>query len=596
MTQPSLEPAHAHKPLDFGIDGLTGSIDHNGGLIALSTFHPVHGYITLNAAEPFPDSARYNPPAVRAYRRELAALWGYGFAPTSTVTNRSDDLDGSTIVIRLTTAHGAIESRTQAVTIDGINGVIQDWTLAAPAHWGGQLCLQRCAYTQLTEGGPIPQPPVKMQLRFDGSTLTIENPALETTLAVTGFPLGGEPWTRGATGLTRVELPIFEPQTVRLAYAFGATPTEATANARTLWSEKNPAPPPWETALASVENRLVKRGLRYGMQLAIPNGEGACILTDHMLLPLVWNRDAYFVARALLSWGQPDAVEVVRRHLLWMFEQAERPKGFWGRCYLANGRVKDGAFQLDQQLFPLLQLAEYTLETGDRATLERLTPHIAPLIAHLLELKAPEDALFPTEETAADDPISEPYPLSSHILFWRTLMLLEKAGVPGEWRSLAESIRAAVDRHFIAQHGGQTLYAYATDGEGGVHFYHDANDFPLVLAPAWGFVSADDPVWRATIAFAWSPDNEGGVYDGRLGSVHTPAPWPLGDVQEMIAARALGDIDRVNRARANIERAAQWDGALPEATEPDTGAVVSRTWFAWPNAAYACFKLGAFDQ
>src|SRR5687767_5971955 len=112
MTLPALDPNRAHKPLDFGIDGLTGSIDHNGGLIALNTFHPVHGYITLSAAEPFPDSARYNPPAVRAYRRELAELWGYGFVPTSPVTARADDLDGSTIVIRLTTTHGAIESRT----------------------------------------------------------------------------------------------------------------------------------------------------------------------------------------------------------------------------------------------------------------------------------------------------------------------------------------------------------------------------------------------------------------------------------------------------------------------------------------------------
>ncbi len=43
-------------------------------------------------------------------------------------------------------------------------------------------------------------------------------------------------------------------------------------------------------------------GLHYGWNVGVPVGETACILTDHMLLPLSWNRDAYYVARALLGW------------------------------------------------------------------------------------------------------------------------------------------------------------------------------------------------------------------------------------------------------------------------------------------------------
>ena len=40
------------------------------------------------------------------------------------------------------------------------------------------------------------------------------------------------------------------------------------------------------------------------------------------------------------------------------------------------------------------------------------------------------------------------------------------------------------DRAFVAEQNGRRLYAYATDGAGKYHFYHDANDFPLALALA----------------------------------------------------------------------------------------------------------------
>ncbi|MEO8396920.1 MAG: hypothetical protein ABI700_28250, partial [Chloroflexota bacterium] len=68
-----------------------------------------------------------------------------------------------------------------------------------------------------------------------------------------------------------------------------------------------------------------------------------------------------------------------------------------------------------------------------------------------------------------------------------------------------------------------------------------------------------------------------------------------GDVQELIVARALGDHDRAERARASLRRAAQPDGSLPEAYNAVDGAVWSRHWFVWPSAALACVELGAFD-
>ena len=122
-------------------------------------------------------------------------------------------------------------------------------------------------------------------------------------------------------------------------------------------------------------------------------------------------------------------------------------------------------------------------------------------------------------------------------------------------------------------------------GEGARH-YHDANDLPTVFAPGWGFCAASEPLWRETIAFAWSEANEG-YFPGRfggLGSLHTPRPWTLGDLQEIVVARVTADRDRESRARERLARVETWDGLLAEAYDEDTGAVAARHWFAWPAA------------
>jgi len=590
----ALDSARHNKPLDLGADGVIGSVDTSGRLIALNTGHERVGFVTLTSADPFPESQRYNPEAVRHYRAGLALLDGFGPQFALPVSGRAAWLLADAIP-QLTLALADGTSATMTAWAGG-GGAFQRWTVSAPYRWRGRLSLQRCAYTQLTEGGPLPVLPIQTRAQFADGVLTLENPALPWAAAIAGFP-PGEAWERAADGPLEVDI-AGAPGTTTLIYGFG--PTAAEARASTLRLAQEPAPSleaaceAWRARFDGVpDDLIVRRGLAYGLVLAVPVGETCCILTDHMLLPLSWNRDAYYVARALLSWG-PALADVVRRHLLWMFEVAERPQGNWGRCYLANGQIKDAAFQLDQQLFPLLELAEYVAETGDRATWERLRPVVGPLVERLLARKAARAWLFPTDETPADDPVALPYHLSSHILLWHTFRQVAALDANTRLADIAEEVRRTVFERFVAERDGQTLYAYATDGAGRFHFYHDANDIPLALAPLWGFTPASDPVWRATVDFAFSAANEGGCYAGRLGSVHTRAPWPLGDVQDALIAWLLGDAEREQRAWARLDEAMQWDGALPEACHPATGAVVSRHWFAWPNAAAACLALGAF--
>jgi hypothetical protein len=235
--------------------------------------------------------------------------------------------------------------------------------------------------------------------------------------------------------------------------------------------------------------------------------------------------------------------------------------------------VKDPAFQLDQQLYPLLE----AVEAGLAPTYAR---EIRETLAALERYR--EGDLYATAETPADDPMPLPFHFSSHVLMWRTLRALSDAGFDVD----AERVRRATLASFV----DQGRFAYATDGRGRFHHYHDANDLPTVLAPRWGFCPADDPRWRATVAFAWSAENKGGYYGGPLGglgSVHTPAPWPLGDAQDLIVAKTVGDEERVRRVKDKLARVATWDGLYPEAYDAETGDVRSRHWFAWPGAVIA---------
>jgi hypothetical protein len=238
----------------------------------------------------------------------------------------------------------------------------------------------------------------------------------------------------------------------------------------------------------------LRRGLVYGLNCCIPvNNQAACFITDHQLLPLSWNRDSYYVAMALLQW-RAEMAEVVRRHLLWTFEIAERPEGIWGRSYLANGKIKDPAFQLDQQLFPLLELVEYVEASGDTETWDRLSPLVTEAVLPVLSREHAGTGLFATDETPADDPVAMPYHLSSHILLWYTFRKLAPMMQIDKLSEVMERTHNAIWREFVIEHNGRNLFTYLTDGAGNHQLYHDANDLPLALAPFWGFCEPDNPI------------------------------------------------------------------------------------------------------
>src|SRR5678815_684488 len=132
----------------------------------------------------------------------------------------------------------------------------------------------------------------------------------------------------------------------------------------------------------------VRRATAYALDCAAAKAgdDLVAVLADHQILPLVWTRDAYYVCRMLLALAPRDerVRAVVDGFLNWLFQAAERPAGWWPRASLANGGAKDPAFQLDQQLFPLLLLEDHARLTGEIALVDKYAPLREEMLRALL--------------------------------------------------------------------------------------------------------------------------------------------------------------------------------------------------------------------
>ena len=624
----------------------------------------MHGRVVLTDAPAFPEERRLDQPAVRAYRAGLASPKRRGFG----LGLLDGDADAFLVEDSLPLAvHDRDDARIEALTFAprGRPGAVQvvrvaarDEELEVSIGWDGDVRLARAEYTQLTPGGPLPPVAEEPISGVDGRVLWIEDRGLGAAAAIALPASVVVPAGTSVPLIVALAVGISLRDVVREATSLAGEGLELVeqevGERRRWWQGVGLAGPSGGTAGPSGSagadpDHTTRRGIAYVLDCAaaeVPDprdgtapsaSPAVAMLADHEILPLVWTRDAYYCCRALLALagrdqalpggdgdavgdgravGDERALSIVLRFLEWLFVVAERPAGWWPRASLASGAAKDPAFQLDQQLFPLLLLDDVVRLAKDPLTARRYAVTRDGVVAALLA-KRSASGLIATDETPADDPLEQPYHFSSHVLLWRVLREVDPRA--------AEEVRAATRKAFMRD--GRFAYAVGGPPEAGisgrtggrarsrarrqpgrvadpahasvvgaerdVRFYHDANDFPTVFAPGWGFCSADDPVWRATIEFAWSREN-GSYFEGELaglGSLHTRHPWPLGDLQKIVVARVLRDPAREQRAWERLERVQTWDALLPEAYDEATGAVASRHWFAWPSALRALLWL-----
>jgi len=611
----ALDPRRPYKPLDVGEDGLVASLDGAGRLVAITQAHRSVGWAVATPADPMDARRRFDQGAVRRYRASLASPDAASFGLVAAGRDgrvrrpRAWLVHDALPVVALPEGILLVTVVPTATDTGGARGIVQLalGPSASPSHvrWSGRLRLDRAELPELTEVAPLAPLERRPAVRIHDHRLVIEEPALPWAVAVAG-DLDRVTGRCTDDGFVEFEAELRRPVRAvviglgengrdALAAAEGLLrigPAELVARALERWRRR------WEGLPADL---LVRRGLGYALSCcAAPIDDAVALVTDHRILPLVWPRDGYFVAKALLGWwtrtGLGELREIVRRHLRWLFELAARPEGSWARAHLANGQRKDEVFQLDQQLYPILELAEYVRLTGDREPLDRWSREIERALRAVRARRAAGSPLYATEETAADDPAGVPYLLAGHILLVHVIELLaglgfDAAAILDEPDAIRRAARAAFT---VPGPCGEPVFAYGTDLHGTWLLGHDANDIPLVLAPSWGFCPPSDPVWRATVAVAFSQHNPS-FFAGRhggLGSLHTPGPWPLGHLQARLAARVNKDDAGERAAAAALAAAAYWDGSLPEALDSETGRPISRPWFAWPGALHAALELG----
>jgi hypothetical protein len=589
MRPTRLDPNKPYKPLDVGNGIVAGTLTPNGRWLSLGVAHPVHGRVVLSDAADFPDDQRLDQPAVRAYRAGLASPSRKSFGLALLAPGQAESFlveDSLPLSVLDHPGYARIEVLTFAPR--GRRGAIQivrvaarDAAIGVGIDWQGKMRLARAAYTQLTPGGQLPAARSNTTTGEDGQLIWFDDRELGASAAIALPTHQQVPANMSLPFVVAIALADTLDAAVREAVMLageGALLVGQEVQARRAW---------WQGVGRDGErDHAIRRGVAYALDCTTSRIDdlAVAVLADHEILPLVWTRDAYYVCRMLLELAPRDerVRAVVDGFLNWLFEAAERPAGWWPRASLANGASKDPAFQLDQQLFPLLLLEDHARLTGEVALVDKYAPLREEMLRALLARRT-AFGLIATDETPADDPLEQPFHFSSHVLLWRVLRDLDPAQ--------ADEVREATRAAFVES--GRFAYAVrGAKGEGPRH-YHDANDLPTVFAPGWGFCDADDPVWRATIDFAWSRKNDGyfaGTLGG-LGSLHTRHPWPLGDMQEIVVARVLGDAVRERRGWERLERVETWDGLLPEAYDETTGAVASRHWFAWPAALRALLAL-----
>ncbi|CAN5698124.1 hypothetical protein BH23CHL7_BH23CHL7_23800 [soil metagenome] len=579
------------KPRDVGTGVVCASFAPTGEWLSLAAVHPRHGFVELNGMLAFDERDRGDPGAVRRYRALMA-------------DERSAFLSiaagaGSGVSV------GLERPRRGSRRVDQQLHIRADAGAPLVLRLGFHGRLDRPALAMITEP-PAPRrrhDSVANRLDADGHCLRVLAPEIESAVEIEIDVSGGESagWRleEGGAAALDVGWPAGVSEAglrISCRLILGDGPDDAV--------NQRPARPAHRSApgrvyvpaeLVPALERVRRRALRYARECTVLRLAPArvAILTDHRLLPLSWTRDAYWQALLLLHHGEN---ELVADHLRWLWLDCERPQHTWARSHHGDGRRADAIYQVEQQLYPLLELADYRRTTGSlpqlgasRADRREWSTLVQPVLHDLVE-RMSDDGLLATDENAADDPVGLPYVLANQLLAWHALARLDEVpeldGLEPSPAALAKRVARAVDRHFTVDGPAGRLWAYAVDGRGATLLLHDANDLPTALAPLWGYCRADNSRWRATIDFAFSTANPAfaaGRFGG-LGSAHTPGVWSLGLAQEWIARSLAGSHEAAADALRRLIACAQSDWSLPEASDPDTGRCLARPWFAWPGA------------
>jgi len=288
-------------------------------MLQLSGFHPKHGIIVAAPYEQFDGNRFYEPMYVRAYRARMLKMiqlgrpgFGLRFEGRPTVVS-IENCDLNVAMVKYQLRNGV--SVVVTLSVDETGNVTQHATVSSSAAEETQIhytldlgiSVNRASYGQLTEGGPVPIPPLEndLQILDSGYRYAIVNrhlgAHLEGSLTIDGIAVGmnlenqtfvGTPVVGSTSGVISVAADASRSITAR----FRLIPDVAIRD-RAEHTYPNGLP-----VLSSVRNWnksesealfIVRRNLEYilgNCTFPVSDTEVA-VVTDHVALPLGWNRD-----------------------------------------------------------------------------------------------------------------------------------------------------------------------------------------------------------------------------------------------------------------------------------------------------------------
>lgn len=212
------------------------------------------------------------------------------------------------------TQEGVQVHRTVSVAADGsvkqttVLSTQVPTAVSVPVQLDLGMSLNRASYGQLTEGGPIPLPESLnlFQVAKGGSSFTLQNPNLNTTVDgnfttdsvdVAGLKFDDsqktfryEPVQCKAT--TRVKIMPGVPVTLTLSFRLRAPGSSYSVPPASRSNPDTTHTPEWKLQDPAALN-IIHGNLEYVLgNCTIPISKtSTCVITDHVALPLGWNRD-----------------------------------------------------------------------------------------------------------------------------------------------------------------------------------------------------------------------------------------------------------------------------------------------------------------
>jgi uncharacterized protein len=284
-------------------------------ILQLSAYHPIHGIIVASPHAQF-DGSRFNDPEyVRSYRSLMLQditheRHGFGARLEGEPRNIEIGFRGNAdIQINFDLENISVEQQL-AVNVDGT--ATQLTTLSSridtvvPYVFGLEVSVNRASYGQLTEGGPLPIPESKnvFNIQEDRGRFVVTSPnldaKLEGSLVVDGHPVDLMSQLQSCTSHAK---PISAMYASKVRVQPGRSITLAATfylSSGVISSKMDSVNRLYSTAAREQwqlgndeEGMIIKRNLEYILgNCTIPVGDGeVCLITDHVALPLGWNRD-----------------------------------------------------------------------------------------------------------------------------------------------------------------------------------------------------------------------------------------------------------------------------------------------------------------